>query len=109
MHKAIKKRVWCGMALAATFLGAQTATAATGWLVGATIDRIQVTPAGNVVLYVTGDNGCGGTRLEYDTTATAAKMVYAGLLAAQAQNRPMNFNVSACIGADVAVFTHIEG
>lgn len=108
MHKAIKNRVWCGVALAATLLGSQTASAI-GWVVGATIVSIQVTPTGNVVLYVAGDNGCGGTRLEYDTNATAAKMVYAGLLAAQAQNRPMDFNVTSCIGVDVAVFQHIQG
>lgn len=86
---------------------------ATGWLSSsAYIDRIQVTNTGNVVVYLVSDNSCPNDvnhRLEYSTAQSAhAKMVYAGLLAAQAQNRPMNFYVTSCQG-EVGTFTHIEG
>ena len=117
MIRRLKSMRLLASTLSIAFLSSNACDAAE-WVQNKLIDRIQVTPTGNIVVYITADNSCGSTRLEYVSAYSEStdgekyravrSMVYAGLLAAQAQNKTLHFYVTGCVST-VATFDRTEG
>jgi hypothetical protein len=109
-----------------TFSGAAEWAGSPVWVLGRLIDQIQITPSGNIVVNIvpsteaTGNNGCsiGAVRLEFvsnysestqgDQLRAVRSMTHASLLAAQAQNRTIDFYIVNCVSG-VAYFDRTQG
>ena len=91
-----------------TLFGIGTANAA--WYTGK-IDRMQVTPAGGLIVYVQANapHECGSYQIIFsDPNAAGLKMIFAALLTYEAQKDPVQFLITSCSG-NVGIFQNIEG
>jgi hypothetical protein len=93
--------------LATLFL---TSPAHAAWFT-ARIDRILISPAGGFSVYFpTGTNHeCGSNRVDFsDPNGAGAKLIFAALLAYEAQKAFVQFAIQSCSGT-VGIFSYIEG
>lgn len=93
----------------AVVLALVTSHANAAWYTG-TVYKIQVAPDGSFTAYLqaSGNNECGGTSVRFtNTAATSHRMVFAALLAYEAQETPVQFSIQSCAGT-VGIFEYIE-
>jgi hypothetical protein len=100
------KRLWSAIVLA--FVGIGTANA--NWYTGK-IDRMQLTPAGALIVYVSASapHECGSYQIIFsDPTQPGFKYIVAALLSYEAQKDSVQFLITSCSG-NAGIFQNIEG
>ena len=103
----MKRTLLSASAVLAGFLFSSAANAA--WYTGP-ISKIQIAPDSSFTVYLdaAGINECGSKTVRFtNTSAASLKMVFAALLAYEAQEIPVQFSIISCSGS-IGVFEYIE-
>jgi len=94
----------------ASFLLLGIGTANANWYTGK-IDRMQVSPAGALIIYVQANapHECGSYQIVFSNPGAAGfKYIFAALLSYEAQKDSVQFLITSCSG-NAGIFENIEG
>ena len=98
------------LVLVTTLLLAGIGTANATWYT-AKINRMQITPAGALSVYLQANtpHECGSYRIDFINASLAGfKYIFAALLAYEAQKDDVQFLITSCSG-NIGIFENIEG